>query len=212
MYFYYPDSADLIGEHLPDVKLIFLLRNPIDRAFSDYWHENRFGFKKSIFPNFDVMAKENHPRFQHYRNVSSYKKHLGKYYSLFPKENILVMLFDDFVADTPGAVKQICEFLNVDSEYEFDFERKSNQFIEPRFGWLQRAMEKVSFSGIGRNMPIFLRRPLGKVKQVVRRVGSSNKRPEMSSELRAELVPRFEEDIAYVEELLGRDLSHWREV
>ncbi|MDP2631944.1 MAG: sulfotransferase [Candidatus Uhrbacteria bacterium] len=211
-YLYFPDSAEMLYKFMPDIKLIFLLRDPVARVFSEYWHENRYGFKKKYFPSFKEMVHENHPRLQYYIDVSSYKTHLERFFKLFPSEQILVLLSEDLRRDTEGQMNRICKFLNVDPDIKLDFKHESNQAYIPRFRKLQRVMEAVSFTGAVRNLPVSIRRPLGKLKERIRRIGASKSRPELDRALRSELLPQFEEDIRYVEDLLGRDLSSWRSI
>ena len=72
-YFSAIDSPILIESLIPKVRLIFILRDPVKRLYSHYWQEYKLGLG---MPSFEDMVRDNHPRFQYYSYVSSYKINL----------------------------------------------------------------------------------------------------------------------------------------
>ena len=99
-YLYNKDCASLIKEHLKNIKIIAVLRQPISRAYSNYLHARRSG--KEPIDNFEEAINNERSRIQknwsplyHYLNQGYYYKHLQRYYQLFPKENIKIILFEE---------------------------------------------------------------------------------------------------------------------
>ncbi|MCK4816957.1 sulfotransferase domain-containing protein, partial [bacterium] len=129
-YIFHPLAPKRISRILPEVRLIALLRNPIDRAYSQYHHNVRQGREPLSFE--DAIAIE-HERLQgkkekmledqHYYSFSHkhcsylsrgiYVEQLETWLSLFPKSQILIISSEDFYTNTPTIFKQILEFLNL---------------------------------------------------------------------------------------------------
>ncbi len=100
-----------IAEALPDVKLIFLLRNPIDRAYSHYWHERRKG--KIVFEFQEIF--ENYDLFEAWVTTGFYYTHLARFYDYFPQERVLVLLQDDVKKQPDQLIHRTLTFLGVDT-------------------------------------------------------------------------------------------------
>ena len=86
----YPHTIDRISKHLPDVKLIYLMRHPIDRLLSHYAHEWTLG-QMSININ-KAIAK--HPELIDY---SRYSMQLAPYFETFGRERVLPVFFERLV-------------------------------------------------------------------------------------------------------------------
>ena len=100
-------------ETLPDVKVIFTLRNPVNRAFSHWWHEkskNKHSFQfAEIFENYDLYQNWVVPGF-YYQHLMRYQKHM-------PKRNIKICIFDDLIENDLKYIQDVYSFLNVDDDY-----------------------------------------------------------------------------------------------
>lgn len=108
-----PQVPKRIANYNSDAKLIFSLRNPIDRAFSHYWHEKRkgkiaFDFSE-IFENYDLFQNFIVPGFYHY--------HLENFYAHFPQNQILLMIYEDLEKDPRQFLQKILTFLNVNTDF-----------------------------------------------------------------------------------------------
>lgn len=95
-----------IKKLLPEVKLIFLLRDPVERAYSQYWHLVASGrcthrFEKAIRTQPFIL------------NGSTYAPRLARYFSIFCKEQVLVLLFEDLVSDPQAVAATVTDFLGV---------------------------------------------------------------------------------------------------
>ena len=196
-----------IKKYLPDVKLLVVLRNPVDMLYSLH----HFG-KSSVWVNIpsdfeEALKVTNSPRFGHYY------KHLKKYYDTFPHENIHVSILDDLKKDNIGEIQKMYEFLGVDKTFvPPSLEVRANAAFKPRsllvrnmitsfLEWLRKTFPTIHF----KIMDSFA---LYKLYSLVNQTG--HKYPPISPEVRKRVASTFTEDINKLEKLLGRDLSSWK--
>jgi hypothetical protein len=99
-----------IQRAVPDARFIYLVRNPVERTWSQYIHNLAHGRETRPF----ARAIEEKPQ---YLNFSRYHLQLQEYLAVFPKERILLQVFEDMVADPAAVVRSVCEFLGVDTSY-----------------------------------------------------------------------------------------------
>jgi hypothetical protein len=97
-----------IRELVPDVRLIFMLRDPVARAYSHYWHLVRSGRAAFSFEDTLRLAPENLIR------RGCYQAQLSRYLVLFPREQLKVVFFEDFMADPPATINEVTRFLGLD--------------------------------------------------------------------------------------------------
>jgi len=209
-YFSCPNSTSLIKSTLPHIKLIFLLRHPVERLYSQYWNEIRKGLK---LPDFITMVKNNHPRFQYYHKVSSYKCNLERYYKNFPDNQILILINTDLKTKPLETIQQVFEFIGVDKTFIPENLGKSfNKQAKPTFPIVQRILMKYS-ARISAYVPEQIHPYLRPIRKFIWEFNLKERKqlpPSIPSSIRQQLAHDFEEDIVYVEKLLGRDLSTWR--
>jgi hypothetical protein len=93
----------------PDLKLIYIMRNPVERVISNYAHDLVRGFVKAA-PESVVFEDPG------YINRSRYGVQIRPYLELFPRENVLLLVFEEYVADQWKALQQICTFLEIPAE------------------------------------------------------------------------------------------------
>ena len=190
-----------IAADLPDARLIVALRNPAERAYSSYLGRLRGGRERR---GLDEAMQPG----TYYFETSLYYPRLSRYFDRFDRSRIKVILFEDFVADTRGALREIHEFLGVDAGFATDFTERHNPALVPRslianeiFCRTVQAVrdllpESMLGSGLaGGAQKLFLLR-----------------RPErFAPPVRARLLEQFRSDIAQTSALIGRDLSKWLE-
>tara|TARA_B100000902_G_scaffold302663_1_gene290690 strand:- start:39120 stop:40019 length:900 start_codon:yes stop_codon:yes gene_type:complete len=211
-YIYSVNAPRLIKDNLPNVKIIAILRQPTDRAYSNFIHARRSGkepiddFQKAIEAE-AIRIKNNYSPLFHYINKGYYSTQLSRYYNCFPKENIKVFLFEDIINDTHETLKNIFNFLGVDSSFQIDVSKKYNISGHPRgfFGFLlkkmryYRLMPKFALSDY---LPNFIIRILfSSVYTDVEKI---------SKEFRSNITERyFSDEIKSLQNMIERDLSHW---
>jgi hypothetical protein len=126
-------AAQRIALQKKDIKLIFLLRHPTKRAYSQYYHLLRNG--KAIH-SFEDTIRYNPSSIL---TRSLYKDQLEVYYRFIPKDRIKVVLFEDLIQNTEIVLKEICDFLAIDFEMldKDVFKTHANKSMSPRSIWLQ---------------------------------------------------------------------------
>jgi Sulfotransferase domain len=129
-YLAHPQAPHRIAEALPQVKLIVLLRDPVERAHSHYQHEvargfETLGFEEAIDEEARRLAGEvermradpsyNSFSYQHhtYLTRGRYAEQLETWYSLFPKRQFLVLASEEFFADPDRTFRRVLEFLGL---------------------------------------------------------------------------------------------------
>jgi len=209
-YLFHHNSAELIARTLPDVKVIFLLRRPEDKVFSQYMHLLGEGREKL---SFEAGLKQELNRkalgfadMWLYRESGYYAKAIAKFQDTFGRKQVKVFLFDDFLSDPDEVLSQICKFVNLKGSQVFDTNLKSNVSGSPRSLFLAQLMAPNRYTN-------FLRRKLPSgigawVRRRLRILNTSTK-PKLSCDTRAELSSYYNHDIAQLEKLIGRSTG-WR--
>ena len=208
-YLWFPGTPERIQALLPHARLVAVLRQPADRAFSHYMMHRRDGREPLSFE--DALRAE--PQrlaanwyYGRYRLAGYYHRHLSRYYELFPREQIRVYLYDDLVRDAAALLRDIFRFLGVDDGVTVDTSVRYN---------LSGIIENPGLRAVwaGTNRPREILRPLvpRRLRTLVAGFFTSRKmiRVAMREDTRAELVADYREDILKLQELIGRDLSGW---
>lgn len=208
-YFSAHDSASLIKKDIPNVKLIFMLRDPVARLYSHYWEEYKMGID---MPDFETMVKNNHPRFQWYSFISSYKVNLERFLLNFSEHQILVLIMDDLKNSPNDVFRSVCNFLNIDNmEIPVELNKKYNQQTAPRNRNLEKIITYTQNSTIAQNLPLKIREKLGVIRRKLSAANAINyDYPKLSNETRSFLIKPFIEDVKFVETFIGRNLDKWR--
>jgi hypothetical protein len=137
-YLFHPHAARRLREHAPHAKLIVLLRNPVDRAWSHYHHAVRRGYEPLSFeeaiahegPRLSgetarLLADEyyvsiNHQRFS-YLARGCYAEQLRTWFAEFPRDRFLILESEAFFGDPPGVTRQTIGFLGLEPDARMAF-------------------------------------------------------------------------------------------
>lgn len=120
-----PAAPERIARMLPNIKLIAILRNPVDRAYSHYLMRRRQGREdRETFE--EVLNEPDRDPVRSYTERGFYGKFLTRYFEHFPKEQIKVFLYEDLVDDPKTVVRDCFEFLGVDPDVQIDTSKKHN--------------------------------------------------------------------------------------
>ena len=211
-YIYNKKAPQLIKENLQNVRIIAILRQPVDRAYSNYLHvlradkENSNSFEESIEKEKERINEKWSPLY-HYIEKGYYSHQLQRYYDLFPSEKIKVYLFEDIIKSPKETLKDIFKFLEVDENVEIDTSNKSNVSGIPK-GILGFVLKKMRFYNLMPKFTISEYLPSRLLHFIFKSV---YKEPEkLSAEFRKELTHKYyKEEIPKLEKLIGRDLSKW---
>jgi hypothetical protein len=205
------------------IRIIAIFRDPVQRAYSAYWHWVRNGAETLSFSD-ALQAEEdwfnshpdiyNPPREQRrYFYVGRYATHLRPFLKCFPRENFLFLCLEDLQDDLSSTMIKLCNFLKVDPTISFT-STIANQASMPRIKLLQKILLRPSDTQrkIIKLMKTIL--PFSFRKDLRRKLLRGNLRPynypSMNAQLEEKLRNRYLNEIFELEELINRDLSHWR--
>lgn len=216
MYLYSQKAAKSIKKRLPNVKLIALLREPVDRLYSRYLHlarENRTPsnhFADSLDPS-SIWWKRND-----LVQEGFYYSHLDTYYKLFSKEQIKVVLYDDFRLNPKQVLKEIYQFIGVEDSFSPDLKTSYNVsglIVNPKLDQLI-GQNSILKAWINDHLPSLakLLTKQKKVKKWVNKMRKSNlRKPTLSNALRKEISTKiYHSEIEKLQLLIDRDLTHWQ--
>lgn len=217
-----PNAAYRIRGALPHAKILVLLRNPVDRAYSAYNLLRRNG--REPLEDFDEALRMEPARIAgnfsqnfFYVRRGLYPRHLTAWYSTFPPDQIRVHLFDDLVADPVKVCKDIYRYLEVDGDFCPDIRKqdsiKRNESGVPDSGVIARVrrllLNPVGAPRLKSMVPTALRLRLHDgARRMIGTMGLRKPR-EIPADCRARLNAIYREDIQSLQDLLGRDLSQW---
>lgn len=138
LYLYSPWVPQEIKDYNPDAKIIIVLRNPIKRAYSnfskDYRHFEGDKIKKfeEVIAKEDLSKKEMFTIGEHYLRVGFYSEQIEQYIKVFGKDNVFITFYEEFNEDPHKILKDMCEFLEIDSNFEFEIKFVANQSGTPK--------------------------------------------------------------------------------
>lgn len=206
-YLYIPKAVERIQHYLPDAKLIAILRNPVDRAYSNFMHCVRDGcepltdFQQALQAE-KARLSDNWGAMWHYIQKGFYYTQLRRFFDRFDQAQIKVYLYEDLQTNPVGVLQDIFQFLNVDKEFVPDVSGKHNVSGIPKNKALQILMTGVIpiRSGINLFLPAKLRQSIRERILI---------KPDLPLEVRRQLIQVYQEDILKLQDLIQRDLSKW---
>lgn len=206
-YLYMPQAASNIFHYLPEVKLIAILRNPADRAYSNFLHCRARKYHEPLEDFAEALKAEaarivdNWSPLWHYKQMGFYYEQLRRYYQLFPKEQIQIFLYDDFQTDPSAMLRKIFLFLQVSPEFESDLTKRHNVSGVPKNEGWRLMVQYLSWTRA--LLP-------ARAKQTVKKRVLI--RPPFPVAVRKQLIKLYKEDIRQLQALIQRDLTHWLEI
>ena len=195
-----PEAASQIHRLLPEVRCIAIVRNPVDRAWSHYWHRRREAGLQASFEEAlaeeEALRRSGTPTPLGYVDRGRYAEQIERFLDAgFARDQLLVLVFDDLIADPEGQVARAEVFIGA----------------APSGGSLTHA-NRSTRSVLPATLRAGLERRAPRSRLVRRVVGASHRArvtEEMDPRTRARLVEEFREPNAALGRLLGRDLSGW---
>lgn len=211
LYLWAPQAARRIKARLPDVKMVAVLRNPVEQAFSHYLYaraqmiEPLDSFEAALEAEPQRLRDHWQPLFQ-YSSFPRYGEQLERFYAEFPEDRLQIFLYEDYRSDPAAMLRRIFGFIGVEDRFEPDFTRETNMGGQPRHAWLQALVMRPNpvASLAALVVPPDARRA---IRDMVSRRNLA--RDAMPARARALLVERLSDDISRLQRLLKRDLSHW---
>jgi hypothetical protein len=203
----------------PEAKLIAMLRHPADLIYAFHGQcvfnaiEDRADF--GVAWRLQAARREGvnlplgcyEPAFVQYEQIGKLGRQVESVMNIFPSEQLLFILFEDFVADAPAVYQRVLNFLEIPPDARQTFQ-KVNESKKPRFRWLNDLaynrppwMKRLyEYSGV---------RGYGIKGRLLRLNTKKKQRSSLPPAFRAELLGVFRQDILKLGSLLKRDLGHW---
>ena len=203
-----PRAAARIQHYRPDARLLLLLRQPAERAYSQYLFARRMGWEPA--PTFAAALEEEARRtaedwfpFLRYGESSSYAPTVRAFLDHFPPNQIYIARFEDFIRSTATMMRQIYQFLGVAPDFTPDVSIKRNPAHVGLAPWL-RSPWNVRTQRFWSFWPVTLRRLLFRLLDRL-----APKPPPLDPALRRQLTNHFRADILATQALIQQDLTHW---
>jgi hypothetical protein len=205
-------SAKIFNDY-PNAKIIILLRNPVERAFSHFLMDLKTG--KQSERNFIealLLDKSSLPKIwgkaHLYVELGMYSKQVEKYLKKFGTNQVKVILYENFKNDTKGILMDILEFLNVDKSLinNIDFTKIHNQYLAPksRFSFFL-LKNKKRLKGIKKRLPERFKKNIKN-----RIIYKTEEKPKLSLSDKKYLYDMYIDDIKRLEKLIDKDLVGWK--
>jgi hypothetical protein len=209
-----PGTAERIARAVPDAKILMILREPVARAYSAYMFLAREGretlsFEEGLNLEAERKAKGFEPMWW-YKELSLYYSQVKRYLEVFGREQVKVLVYEEFYADPASGLRDVFAFLGVRQDVAIDTSIHYNVAGEVKARKLYTRLTNFI-----RNPNALEKRIKSLVPRQVRRVWATKAvnmlvRPvPMDRQLHAQLGPYFLEDVAKLEELLQRNLLCW---
>jgi len=213
-------AAYEIRQFNPSSSIIIMLRNPVDMIYSLHGqqlyngNEDIVDFETALNAEKDRKNGRRIPKAAHnpaallYTDTARYSEQVQRYFEVFGREKVHVIIFDDFVSDTVGVYRETLEFLDVEPNFQPGVKiynsAKSIRSVALRHFSIARPvyLRKIKWM-----LPLPLRRKM--INALVRFNVREAARPPMNPDLRSRLKREFSAEIEKLSTLLGRDLTHW---
>ena len=186
---------------IPDARLIYLLRDPIDRTVSHYLHEYLRNWEHRPLAE-ALRSFPDNP----YVNASRYHMQLERYLQYYPLSQILILATEDLRDDPQATLRRVVDFVGV-APFEFDVLSKAN--VAERRGRsnrIGRLLESATAKRIGQHLP----RPAVELGKLINaRLSTKVERPTLDPEKRRELADYLREDVARLRALTGMAFDKW---
>lgn len=193
----YPRACSRMKEALPQLKLIYMMRHPIDRLVSHYIHE----WTQRVIDRPIDLALDAHPELIAY---SRYAYQLEPYIAAYGKDAILPVFMERFNAEPQAELERVCSFLGYEGtpRHDDDMQPQNVSSERLRLGPLGKfIVDQPILTALRRNLV-----PRG-FRDVVKSQFQMRKRPTLSADSTARLKTMFDEDLKDLGRLLGTELT-----
>lgn len=203
-YLYDKQSAGKIHKHFPDVKIIMSLRDPTERAFSQYRNAIKAGEISKNTKIEDVFKQD-----KSIIEQGMYYEQVKRYVDMFGKEQVLVLIYEDSKKDPAEFIKSIYTFLDIDESFiPSMLHRPVNIARTPRHVVVDRSMTRIAefLRRIGLDKIVWSIKK-SSIPDMVRKVNTQESDMTLSSDVKERLTDIFREDTKKLSEFIDRDLS-----
>lgn len=201
-----------VRETLPDAKVVFMLRDPVRRAYSQYWHEMKMGritcaFERAI------------TRFPTIVRGSTYAPHLKRWIDILGEDRIKVVIFEEFVDDIRAKTSEVLDFLGAGAFPNDNYETWFNETYYPKNVTVQKWVNMIGRYAAGERYRYHMGAPDTREAHIRKKLHywwfhkinplflTTGKPPPMSAATQAYLVKHLSVRNAGLSDLLGRDMT-----
>lgn len=208
-YLFYPEVPAKIKETLPNVKIIILLRDPVDRGFSHYLMDYKLGlvdipFKEIIYKT--NKHKNQNLYYQQYVELGLYYEQVKRYLDIFGHEKVRIYFQEDLRSDSKKTILDLYEFLGIDKSFMPNIEREHNVFAMPKNKLIRTFYAFYPLrSLLSAIIPKALKEKIESI------IFERKQKPKLEQDAKAYLWDFYRDNICELEHLLDRDLSQWYE-
>lgn len=229
-YLAHPTAAAHLHRHIPEAKLIAILRDPADRAHSHMVHSRRIFAEQGQVP---VTIEAGRPLAEEFCDVVDaalrhgsrppattvaevwlrtgfYFEHLSRFRSLFADDQLMTIVFDDLARDPQAVMAAVFRFLGVEEAFRLPTTAAFNVSVVPRnvnvFGFF------TTRNALMRSARLMAPASVRALAMRARNRVLATEKPMLDADLRAKLVAIYRDDITQLQDLLRRDLSSWLDV
>ena len=200
-YSYQENVAERIYKFNPEIKLVWIFRNPVERAYSNYLHAVKNG---SELLSFDSAVKNEPERiktdiWKGYIERSIYINQVERYLQWFKIEQMHFVVFEEFKTNPEKELRKIFDFLQVDSSKSFYKIEEHNKTVMPR------STISLYYARKYFGPKSFVFKVINKINTIGKKAGYQK----MSKRTRKELESRFNEPNKKLQDATGLDLKMW---
>jgi len=196
-YLYNRKAVERMASVVPEAKLIVSLRHPVYRAYSAYCllrsaSQVSEPFEKAFW------------KIPYIKDVGFYYKHLTFLFEFYPRDQVMIILYDDIISSPERVIKSLYSFLGVDSDFSpSNLTKKYNKVLFPKF--------QMFLEGIGLRKPLssFKRTKLANLIKDMFFYFENKKKVRLKKETISPLIDVYREDIVKLEKLIDRNLNSW---
>ena len=207
-YTFYPtfnkDVWQALHSFNPQLKLIYIMRDPVDRIVSHYMHCYSRGYTSEPFE--DVVLTQSM-----YINISRYFVQIKPYIELFGRKQVLLLTFEEFISDKTASMGKIAAFLGIDASL---FDSINDVHINKSVGEYKRSIKAENLSRnslVQKVKPLFPKLFRQTVFNVIDSINRKklDAKPNVPEEVEKAIHDLVISDVLEVEKLMGRELKEW---
>jgi len=228
-YLHEPAVAPRLAEHLPDLKLIVALRDPIERAISAYFHQMRHSFAPVRDVNAGLQAilrgewDQEYPRTSQIINYGQYHSQLSRYLQHYDSDRFFLTTYRSIKETPEDTLRALCGFLGIEKNHDLTgaVDGRSNKGVYSkarirlirltnpvRFEYFYEGQRLRPRDKVGRLGHAFMRLVRGIDRRVVQPL-VSNERPSLRPDVQAKLAKYYRPDAAKLKDDFDLDIDHW---
>jgi hypothetical protein len=227
-----PECPERIYKHIPNAKLIVVLRNPVDRAISAYYWFMQVGIipvrplEEGLKDVISGQYDSQYPRCQEIINYGFYHEHLMRYLHYFDKKQLLIVLQSDLKDSPQQVISRIYRFLEIDESYlpkTLIEQPKQSVYSLPRLKWLSAANRLFFYTySIDKDNMMALHPIDNKLSRLCYYIFVAidryllafifgNTKAKLNGYIRNILGDKYKKDIEALEKFLGQELIKWKQ-